>query len=190
LDQQGTWHYIDETQRRQWQNPEDILSEAGLKPGHTFVDLGCGAGFFTIPAARIVGLKGKIYGVDAQQSSIDEIKKKASAEGLTNLDLTTAKAEETVLCQTCADIVFFGIVLHDFKDPAKVLSNAYQMLKPNGRLVDLDWKKINMSFGPPLSRRFDEAKASILIEQAGFRVETIKDSGQYHYHIIARLKSH
>ncbi|MFH0897333.1 MAG: methyltransferase domain-containing protein [Candidatus Bathyarchaeota archaeon] len=38
------------------------------------------------------------------------------------------------------DFVFFGIVLHDFKDPEKVLENAKKILKPYGRLVDLDWE--------------------------------------------------
>ena len=40
--------------------------------------------------------------------------------------------------------------LHDFNDPVKVLQNAKQMIKPNGQLIDLDWKKIEMPFGPPL----------------------------------------
>ena len=185
MNENRVWHHVDETQRRQWQNPEAVLTEIGLKPGDTFADIGCGAGFFTLPAARIVGPKGKIFGLDSQKSSIEEIIKKATAEGLTNLELKTGTAEETLLCRACADIVFFGIVLHDFQDPARVLGNAIQMLKPVGKLINLDWKKIDMKFGPPFSRRFDENTASQMIKQAGFRIESIKDSGQYHYLIVA-----
>jgi ubiquinone/menaquinone biosynthesis C-methylase UbiE len=186
LDQSKGWHYIDETQRRQWQNPEDILQEIGLKPGAAFVDIGCGAGFFTLPAARITGSKGKVYGLDSQSSSMDEIRKRAEAEGLANIELKTGIAEETIMCEACADIVFLGIVLHDFQDPARVLRNARQMMKPDGKLANLDWKKINMSFGPPLSRRFDESTASRMIENAGFTIESTRPSGQYHYLIMAR----
>ena len=69
------------------------------------------------------------------------LREKAEGEGLGNLILKVGRAEDTVLCPACADIVFFGIVLHDFEEPARVLVSATKMLKPTGRLVKLDWKK-------------------------------------------------
>ena len=65
LVQQRTWHYFDEDRRRKWQNPEDILREIGLETGMTFLDIGCGNGFFTLPAARMVGPAGQVYGLDS-----------------------------------------------------------------------------------------------------------------------------
>src|SRR4030067_511676 len=50
----------------------------------------------------------------------------------------------------------YAMDLHDFRDPAKVLFNAKEMLKPSGLVVDLDWKKVSMPFGPPVSIRFSE----------------------------------
>ena len=99
---------------------------------------------------------------------------------MNNLGLTIGKAEDVVLCDSCADIVFFGIVLHDFEDPAKVLQNAKKMLNPAGRLINLDWKKITMQLGPPLQKRFSKEKSAQLIEAAGFEVLSIKDIGPYH----------
>jgi ubiquinone/menaquinone biosynthesis C-methylase UbiE len=177
--------FHDEKERRKWQDPEGILAEIGLEPGMIFVDLGCGNGFFALPAARIVGEKGKVYGLDVDAEFIRELKEKAAKEALRNLSLTVGEAEETVLCDECADIVFLGIDLHDFRDPAKVLQNAKKMLKPDGRLVDLDWKKEPMEIGPPLAKRFSEEQAQKLIQDAGFEVETAKDAGSYHYIIIA-----
>ena len=176
----------DDEKRRKWQNPEAILAGIGVKPGLTFLDIGCGSGFFTIPAAKLVGNKGKVYGLDIDSEAIARITRKADSEGLRNIYLEIGKAEELVLCQACADIVFFGIDLHDFADPAKVLANARTMLKPNGRLVDLDWKKEPMDFGPPFRIRFSETEAAQLIEAAGFKIESVEDNGRYHYLIIAR----
>ena len=96
-----------------------------------------------------------------------------------------AEAEETVFGDGCVDIVFYSIVLHDFHDPAKVLQNAKRMLKASGKVVDLDWKKKRMSFGPPEQIRFSEEKASRLIEAAGFKIQSVKDAGPYHYVVIA-----
>ena len=175
-----------EEERRKWQNPEAILSGIDVKPGSTFLDIGCGSGFFTIPAAKLVGESGRVYGLDIDREAISRIRQKAESEGLRNLHLEVGKAEEIVLCQACADIVFFGIVLHDFAGPARVLVNARTMLKPDGRLVDLDWKKESMDFGPPLRIRFNEAEAVQLIEAAGFKIDSVGDNGRYHYLIIAK----
>jgi hypothetical protein len=82
--------------------------------------------------------------------------------------------------------VFFGIVLHDFENPEKVIQNARIMLKPDGKLIDLDWKKKAMSLGPPLPLRFSEAKARDLITANGFKVESIRNNGIYHYIITAK----
>jgi len=180
------WHHADESERRQWQDPEAVLAATGLKPGSTFMDIGCGEGFFTLPAARLTGPGGRVYGVDIEGEAIETLRRRAAAEGLNNLELITGKAEEALLCQACTDIVFFGNVLHDFENPAEVVRKARRMIKPEGKLANLDWKKEAMSFGPPLSRRFDEAAAISLIEPAGFRVESVKDAGKYHYLIIAR----
>ena len=109
------------------------------------------------------------------------MKNKAESEGLTNITAKAGRAEETVFCKQCADFVFYSMDLHDFNDPAKVLQNAKQMIKPNGRLIDLDWKKMEMPFGPPTSIRFSEEKASGLICSAGFTVTETRDAGPYHY---------
>ena len=175
----------DEKERRKWQNPEAILVDIGVKAGFTFVDVGCGYGFFTLPAARLVGNEGRVYGLDVDGHAIDRLKEKASKEGLKNLTLKVGMAEEKVFCDSCADIVFFGIVLHDFSDPVKVLANANRMLKPTGRLIDLDWKGESMHLGPPLRIRFSEEKASNLIMTAGFKIDEIKKEGLYHYMIVA-----
>jgi hypothetical protein len=50
----------------------------------------------------------------------------------------------------------------------------------------LDWKKESMELGPPLGIRFSEEEAVRLIESVGFRVETVKETGRFHYVIIAK----
>ena len=130
---------LDEATRRSWYNPEAILQD--LHAGMVFVDVGCGDGFFSILAAKKVGANGKVYAVDIDASAIEKLKQKAKAEGLKNITAKVGRAEDTVFCKKCADFVFYSMDLHDFADPAKVLQNAKQMIKPTGQLIDLDWKK-------------------------------------------------
>jgi ubiquinone/menaquinone biosynthesis C-methylase UbiE len=175
---------LDEATRRSWYNPDAILKD--LDAGMVFMDIGCGEGFFTILAAKKVGETGKVYAVDIDASAVEKVKYKAQAAGLKNITAKVGRAEDTVFCTKCADFVFSSMDLHDFDDPAKVLKNAKQMLKPTGRLIDLDWKKQEMPFGPPVAIRFSEEKASELMESAGFTVAKVKDAGPYHYIVTAK----
>jgi ubiquinone/menaquinone biosynthesis C-methylase UbiE len=176
---------LDENTRRSWYDPEAILDAIGLKEGMTFVDVGCAHGFFSILAAKVVGAKGKVYAVDVNETALERLQQKAKEEGLTNITTKAAAAEETIFCKECADFVFFSMSLHDFRDPSKVLANAREMIKPEGKLVDLDWKKQEMPFGPPERIRFSEAKVTELLEAADFAVESIT-IGQYHYVVTAK----
>jgi ubiquinone/menaquinone biosynthesis C-methylase UbiE len=105
--------------------------------------------------------------------------------GVENLTLKVGHAEETIFCEARADFVFFGIVLHDFRNIGKVLGNSRKMLKSSGRLVDLDWRKEPMTFGPPLQIRLTEKEAAKKIEKAGFKIESTRSVGVYSYLIVA-----
>lgn len=177
----------DPRERLAWQNPDQILRSIGVGEGETFVDVGCGDGFFALPAASMVGPTGVVYGVDTDERRLNRLLAQAREQGLANIRLIRGEAEETVPCQGCADIVFFGICLHDFADPITVLQNARLILKPGGLLVDLDWKKEEMPIGPPFRIRFSEEDATALIAGAGFLVNSIVPSGPYCYLLIAAL---
>ena len=65
----------DDPERRQWQDPEKILTSIGVAPGMVFIDIGCGHGYFALPAARrVVCLKGKVYAVDSDAAAIDRLR--------------------------------------------------------------------------------------------------------------------
>jgi ubiquinone/menaquinone biosynthesis C-methylase UbiE len=175
----------DDPERRAWQDAERILTSIGLSEGMVFVDVGCGEGYFAVPASRRVGPGGRVCAVDINAEAVAFLKEQAKKEGLDNLFLDVNEAENTLFCEGCADIVFFGIDLHDFRDPLQVLGNAARMLKPSGRLADLDWKDQPMDIGPPPEKRFSVEKARYLIESTGLRIRSVQDAGPYHYLIIA-----
>jgi|YelNatPaOPRAMG01_1025707.scaffolds.fasta_scaffold03290_9 ubiquinone/menaquinone biosynthesis C-methylase UbiE len=182
-------HAAEEDPRQAWNSPEATLKSIGLKPGMVFADVGCGSGFFTIPAAQLVGSKGLVYAVDANPAAIEALMAKAYEKGLKNIRATVALAEDTVFCIRCVDVVFYSTVLHDFHDPIRVLLNAKKMLLPNGKLVDIDWKKKDMLFGPPKHVRFSEEQSITLIKEAGFTVESLTQLNDYQYMIIAKPAS-
>ncbi len=174
-------------ERRKWQDPEAILKDIGLKPRMTFADIGCGGGFFALPAARIVGKGGWVYGLDISAEAIAGLESSAKREGLRNIVTIVNDAAEAAVCRACCDMVFFGINLHDFAHPDRVLRKAREALKMDGKLVDVDWKKTGIPFGPPEEIRFSEEKASQMMEAAGFLVTAVRNAGPYHYLVEARV---
>ncbi|WP_424357008.1 class I SAM-dependent methyltransferase [Methanocella sp. MCL-LM] len=176
---------ICDSDRRKMMDPHVILPKIGLKPGMTLVDVGCGQGFFALPAARIAGPEGRVYGIDIDAEALDLLSLKASDAGL-NINALRGDAGQTVACEGCADIVFFGISLHDFTEPEKVLDNAWRMLKPGGVLADLDGKNAGKDGGSRPGNRLSEKEASQLIEEANFNIVSVEDFSDRFYLILAK----
>ncbi|MGH2486323.1 MAG: class I SAM-dependent methyltransferase, partial [Ktedonobacterales bacterium] len=65
--------------------PEKLLRELGLKEGNTMADIGCGPGFFTVPAAQIVGEKGVVLAADVQGEMLSAVKSHITEKGLKNV---------------------------------------------------------------------------------------------------------
>ncbi|MDD1656338.1 MAG: methyltransferase domain-containing protein [Methanomicrobiales archaeon] len=176
----------DDPERRRWQDPERVLAAIGVAPGMTFLDVGCGEGYFALPAARRVGASGLVCGIDINGEAVTRLRHHAAEAGMDWVSARAGAAEETVLCSGCGDVVFFGISLHDFSDPGKVLRNARRMVRHGGILADLDWHAREMPFGPPPEKRFPPEHAMALIREAGFHPLSLQDCGPYHYLILAR----
>jgi SAM-dependent methyltransferase len=86
----------DDPERRQWQDPDQILTTIGLKPGMVFVDMGCGDGYFALPAARMVGPEGRVYANDIDDGAIERLRQRAAQEGLGNLAEVLEKTAGTI----------------------------------------------------------------------------------------------
>ena len=173
-------------ERLLWQDPRQIFSEIGLEPGQTLVDIGCGDGFFSIPAAKIVGRAGLVYALDADTEALAVLSAKIKATDITNIRPLLADATESLACVYGADTVLLANVLHDFRCPLKVLANIRQTLRPQGLLADLDWKKEPQQLhGPPVARRLNQEEATALIQQAGFKMIKSTTCGPFHYLLLA-----
>ncbi|MDR0373501.1 MAG: class I SAM-dependent methyltransferase [Nitrososphaerota archaeon] len=175
---------LDETTRRNGYNPEAVLGK--LQKGMIFVDVGCGDGYFSLLAAKKVGALGRVYAIDIDALGIEKLQSRAKLESLINITAKAGRAEDTVFCSACADVVFFSMSLHDFEDPRKVLANAREMVKPSGWLVNLDWKKQDTPKGPPVNIRFSEKTVQNMLTQAGFCTVSVTEAGSYHYLVVGK----
>ena len=72
--------------RRRLSDPFQTLENAGLKPGLKVLEVGCGPGFFTIPAAKIVTESGKVYALDVHPLALEKVQTKIEIEKISNVE--------------------------------------------------------------------------------------------------------
>ena len=77
--------------------PEELLVGVGLSERQTVVDFGCGPGFLTVPAAKVVGPLGRVYAVDIEQRMLDVVEARAADAGVENVSAVLSPGGKTPL---------------------------------------------------------------------------------------------
>lgn len=144
-------------QRYEALQPDALLRRLGLRRGDTVADIGCGPGFFTLPAAHIVGSDGVVIAADVQGEMLTTVRTRAAADGLTNVFVRKTSDVSVPLPERSCDFVLVAFTLNEVDRRAPFLHRLAQLLKPNGQLVVMEWQRPEDSAdtgdGPPLDTR-------------------------------------
>jgi len=174
--------------------PEKILRAAGLKPGDAFADIGCGPGFFALPAAHIVGEKGVVYAVDTEEKMLDRLRERMHLEGAeppqgvqppANIVSLKSTESSVPVKDSAVDIAFLGYMLHEAADKPLFLKEVKRIIKDKGAILILDWKKKSEDKGPPVEERLTEEDVIGLLKDAGFQEAAALSLNDSHYKITA-----
>ncbi len=110
------------------------FSMGELKPGETVLDLGCGAGFDSLIAARQVGASGRVISIDMTPAMLDKARVGASEAGLSNVEFREAYAESLPVQDKSVDVVISNGVINLCPDKMAVFGEINRVLKPGGRI--------------------------------------------------------
>jgi len=116
---------------------KEILKKTGIEEGQIVLDFGCGGGNYTIPVAKIIGNKGKVYAVDEDGYKLKDLQEKAKSANLHNIETIKTSGE---LNFEFEDGAFDVVLLYDIfwyfslqsPELSELLKGAYRILKPDG----------------------------------------------------------
>ena len=122
--------------RRRLFDPEKTLRGTRIQPGQTILEVGCGTGFFTIPAARLVGDRGSVLAMDVMVGYLEQVSEKAHTAGLENVSVLRRDALETRLESSSIDtVLLFGVIPFPSLPLKRLLPEMHRILKPDGNLA-------------------------------------------------------
>lgn len=167
-----------------------LFRELNLKRGVSFLDVACGCGAYCLKASAIIGSTGTVYAVDLWQEGIEELKERAIAENALNIKAFVSDAGRRIpVDDQMVDTCLMATVLHDFVQDnisEKVLAEIVRVLKTNGWLAVVEFKKIDGPPGPPRHIRLTPAAVEDLLAPYGFQKGRLTDLGPYNYLMMFR----
>lgn len=169
-----------------------ILKKIPASPGAAIADLGCGNfGYFVFPLARLIGKQGKVYAVDVIKSALDDIKRKAKAENLPQIETVWSNLEiygATKIKKETLDMAILINTLHQAVRPIDMLKETIRMIKPEGEILIIDWDDKDYILGPSAGQRIKKDKLLSAAEKLNLKLVEDFRPGRLHYGLVFAKK--
>lgn len=119
--------------RRLLHDPVKILHGADIAPDQTVLEVGSGTGFFTLPAAELIGPRGRLIAMEPLAGYAERLREKVAMAGLRNVDVVRRDALDTGLDDASMDrALLFGVLPFPSLPLDRLLPEMHRVLKPDG----------------------------------------------------------
>lgn len=153
------------------EHPDAALNALKIPKGAVVADVGAGVGYFTWRLAARVGPSGLVYGEDIQPEMLSQLSKNMKDRRLTNVRAVLGTIDDPKLPANALDLVILVDVYHEFSEPEKMLDRIRESLKPNGRLVLLEYRGEDPKVPIQPLHRMTLEQVKQEVQPEGFRFE-------------------
>lgn len=168
--------WLDRPERAIEEQPGKALDALDLKPGMTIADIGAGTGYMTLRIARRVAPSGRVYGVDIQPEMIRRLEANAARAGLTDIQPVLGDAKNPKLPDNAIDLALMVDVYHELAEPQAMLRALRVALKPEGRLVLVEYRKEDPAIPIRPDHEMTVAEAKLEVEAEGYRLSRVVET--------------
>jgi ubiquinone/menaquinone biosynthesis C-methylase UbiE len=168
--------WLERSEREMEEEPEKALDAIGIAPGATVADVGAGSGYFTVRMAQRVGPTGRVFANDLQPQMLAMLKNRLDRERLQNVTLIQGTVDDPRLPPGALDLILMVDVYHEFSQPQIMLRRMRDALKPDGRLVLLEYRKEDPSVPIRPEHKMSVAEAKLEVEAEGYKLSRVDEA--------------
>ena len=179
-------YWLERDEREKEEKPEQVIDNMSLRPDSVVADIGAGTGYFSFRIARRLP-KGKVLAVDIQPEMLEQIEKKKSSSGVSNVEGVLGTISDPKLPPESIDFALMVDAYHEFSNPREMMTALTRALRPSGRVVLVEYRGEDDSVPIYPHHKMTEAQAVKEMAAVGLRfVETKSFLPQQHMMIFEK----
>ena len=167
--------WLDRAERDREESSERSVRLLNVTPGSVVADIGAGSGYYTERLARLVGPTGRVYATDIQTGMLEIIGQRMLRAKLSNIELVLGTPTDPKLPQASIDMALMVDVYHEFAEPQVMLRRIREALKPNGRLILLEYRAEDPRVPIRPEHKMSVQQAKLEVEAEGFTLSTVNE---------------
>jgi len=167
--------WLDRAERGEEEEPDRALRLLKIAKGATVADVGAGSGYMTVRLAKIVGPMGRVYANDIQPGMLELLQKNITKAKLNNVVPVLGSFDDPKLPASSLDLVLMVDVYHEFSEPQAMLRHIRDALKPDGRMILLEYRGEDPEIPIQPLHKMTVAQAKLEIEHEGFMLARVQE---------------
>lgn len=172
--------------RDEWQKPDLVVDMLQLRPGMNVADIGAASGYFTRRMAKKIEPEGFAFAVDIESNFFPYVIERAHREGQYNLFTVECTADDPRLPPLSMDLILIVDTLHHIENRSTYYEKLRDVLRENGRIVVVDFKKdADIPVGPKKAMRLRAEAVKKEFEESGFDVKVDSTTLEFQYIVTA-----
>jgi ubiquinone/menaquinone biosynthesis C-methylase UbiE len=178
--------WLERPEREDEEEPSRAIAALDIRPGQVVADVGAGSGYYTVRLAERVGPTGRVFAADIQPEMLDLLRARVKRSRLDQVELVRSTETDPGLPEGLCDLVLMVDVYHELARPQEVLRKLRASLRPDGRLVLIEFRKESPWVPIREEHKMSVKEARMELEAEGFRFDRVIDVLPWQHILVFR----